>query len=112
MSEDSVQVLRNPHHHPQKEKNVEKRDSLFDCKCDEKNCVYGESDDDDIQNLGSLRINTIESITTIYSFLVLDILQAQCHCVNCPLKNLCKFYMPLFRSFLAYLHCNRLFIIA
>lgn len=90
MSDTSLQVLPNPQRF-QNPSNLGRLESIYDCSCNEKNCIYPASDDDDIENLDTLKIYVQESVTTIDSFLVWDILQAQCHCVNCPLKNLCKF---------------------
>ena len=93
MSDNSLKV---PHRLPHPQYHSNKRDRIYECKCDEKYCAATCTDDEDIENLETLKINVVESTITIDSFLVLDLLEAQCHCVNCPLKNLCKFIRNLY----------------
>lgn len=64
------------------------------CNCNEKYCNYISSDDEGtVQSFEILKMNRMQSTTTIGSSMIFDILQTQCHCRNCPLKNMCKFEM-------------------
>lgn len=80
------------------------------CECDEIKCdpdkyLYeSESGSDDgktnnedekARKRADMVKNTLSSEYSLTSTILMEVLLTQCHCINCPLKNACKFTFPL-----------------
>lgn len=72
---------------------------IITCPCNETQCGAIKSEptaktaEEEINNFKRLVKPTIQTLfesSSSLSSLAWDWVQAQCHCMNCPLKNLCK----------------------